>query len=59
MTSELRSYQQLFILLLLLHYEQQQDLNSKLRVIPSKWIFSKWKGWTSAAADGSKKNGED
>lgn len=54
MTWEERPYQQPFILLSLVHCEQQQDPNSKLGVIPSKWTFGKCRGWTSVAADLSK-----
>jgi len=51
MTSKQRPCQQPFILLSLVHCEQQQNPNSKLKVVPSKWTFGKWRGWTSVAAD--------
>lgn len=56
MTSEERLCQKPFILLSRVHCEQQQDSNSKLKVIPSKWTFDKCRGWTSVAADLSKED---
>ena len=56
MTSKGRPCQQPFILLSLVHCEQQQDPSSKLEVIPSKWTFGKCRGWTSVAADLSKED---
>lgn len=54
MTPEEMPSQQPFILLSLVYCEQQQDPDSKLGVIPSKWAFGKCRGWTCVAADLSK-----